>query len=71
MPIPKRFIEMLPPFKKRVYQRTDKPNQQNLSNRWKISYQTNKRIEEAFLGTPASIGIPMAISLVSKMFGSG
>ena len=43
MPIPKRFIEMLPPFKKRVYQRTDKPNQQNLSNRWKISYQTNKR----------------------------
>ena len=41
--IPKRFIEMLPPFKKRVYQRTDKPNQQNLSNRWKISHQTNKK----------------------------
>ena len=32
---------------------------------------TRKQIEEAFLGTPASIGIPMAISLVSKMFGSG
>ena len=32
---------------------------------------TREQIEEAFLGTPASIGIPMAISLVSKMFGSG
>ena len=30
-----------------------------------------KQIEGGFLGTLASIGIPMAISLVSKMFGSG
>ena len=32
---------------------------------------TRKQIEGGFLGTLASIGIPMAISLVSKMFGSG
>ena len=32
---------------------------------------TRKQIEGGFLGTVASIGIPMAISLVSKMFGSG
>ena len=33
--------------------------------------QTRKHIEGGFLGTLASIGIPMAISLVSKMFGGG
>ena len=32
---------------------------------------TRKQIEGGFLGTLASVGIPMAISLVSKMFGSG
>ena len=32
---------------------------------------TRKQIEGGFLGTLASIGIPVAISLVSKMFGSG
>ncbi|CAH3190694.1 unnamed protein product, partial [Porites evermanni] len=32
---------------------------------------TRKQIEGGFLGTLTSIGIPMAISLVSKMFGSG
>ena len=32
---------------------------------------TRKQIEGGLLGTLASIGIPMAISLVSKMFGSG
>ena len=32
---------------------------------------TRKQIEGGFLGTLASISIPMAISLVSKMFGSG
>ena len=32
---------------------------------------TRKQIEGGFLGTLASIGIPIAISLVSKMFGSG
>ena len=32
---------------------------------------TRQQIEEGFLGTLASIGIPMAISLVSKIFGSG
>ena len=32
---------------------------------------TRKQIEGGFLGTLASTGIPMAISLVSKMFGGG
>ena len=32
---------------------------------------TRKQIEGGFLGTLASIGIPIAISLVSKMLGSG
>ena len=32
---------------------------------------TRQQVEGGFLGTLASIGIPMAISLVSKMFGSG
>ena len=32
---------------------------------------TRKQIEGEFLGTLASIGIQMAISLVSEMFGSG
>ena len=32
---------------------------------------TRKQIEGGFLGTLATIGIPMAVSLVSKMFGDG
>ena len=32
---------------------------------------TRKQIEGGFLGTLASIGIPMAISLLPKLFGSG
>ena len=36
-----------------------------------VIHPTRKQIEGGFLGTLASIGIPMAISLVSKMFGSG
>ena len=32
---------------------------------------TRRQVEGGFLGTLASIGIPMVINLVSKMFGSG
>ena len=32
---------------------------------------TRQQVEGGFLGTLESIGIPMAISLVSKMIGSG
>ena len=32
---------------------------------------TRKQVEGGFLGTLASIGIPIAIELVSKMFGKG
>ena len=63
---------MLPPFKKEFTKA-----QINQINK---AYQTGgrlvikprrKQIKGGFLGTLASIGIPMAISLVSKMFGSG
>lgn len=36
-----------------------------------VTKPTRKQIEGGFLGTFASIAIPMAISLLSKMFGSG
>ena len=55
--IPKRFLPMLPPFAREF-------------TKAQID-QINKLIKFIFLGTLASIGIPMAISLVSKMFGSG
>ena len=70
--IPKKFIKMLPPFQKEFTK-----SQINSINK---AYQTGgqlvikptvKQIEGGFLGTLASIGIPMAISLVSKMLGSG
>ena len=70
--IPKKFIPTLPPFSTEFTKA-----QINQINR---AYQTGgrlvikptiKQIEGGFLGTLASIGIPMAISLVSKMFGSG
>ena len=63
--IPKRFIKMLPPFKKEFTKAQ--------INQINISYQTGERlvikprrkqIEGGFLGTLASIGIPVVISLV-------
>ena len=70
--IPPQFIPMLPAIREEFTKA-----QQNLINK---AYQsggrlvikpTRKQIEGGFLGTLASIGIPMAISLVSKMFGVG
>ena len=70
--IPKEFITMLPAIRGEFTK-----SQRDLINK---AYQTGgrlvikptrKQIEGGFLGTLASIGIPMAVSLVSKMFGSG
>ena len=70
--IPKKFIPMLPAIRGEFTK-----SQRDLI---KEAYQTGRRpaikptrrqIEGGFLGTLASIGIPMAISLVSKIFGSG
>ena len=70
--IPKRFLTMLPPFARdftqtQIYQ----INRAHKSGGRVVIKPTRKQIEGGFLGTLASIGIPMAISLVSKMFGSG
>ena len=64
--IPKKFLPFLPPFAREFTQA-----QINQINRAHKTGPTRKQIEGGFLGTLASIGIPMAISLVSKMFGGG
>ena len=70
--IPKKFIPMLPPFKKEFTKsQIDKINKYYQTGGKLVIKPTRKQIEGGFLGTLASIGIPMAISLVSKMFGGG
>ena len=70
--IPKRFLPMLPPFAteftKAQINRINKPYK--TGGRLVIK-PTRRQVEGGFLETLASIAIPMAISLVSKMFGSG
>ena len=63
---------MLPPFAREFT--TAQINQINKAYKTGgrlVIKPTRRQIEGGFLGTLASIGIPMAISLVSKMFGSG
>ena len=65
----------------KCYRRLKKEFTKEQINQINRTYQTGGRLvikptrkqieEEVFCGTLASIGIPMAISLVSKMFGSG
>ena len=70
--IPKRFIEMLPLFRKEfTTSQMDQMNRTYQTGGRLVIKPTRKQIEGGFLGTLASITIPMAISLVSKMFGSG
>ena len=72
IPIPKQFIPMLPPFKKEFTKaQMDQINRADQTGGLLVIKPTRKQIEGGFLGTLASIGIPMKISLVSKMFGSG
>ena len=70
--IPKRFLTMLPPYAREFTKAQIKQINKvyNPGGRLVIK-PTRKQIEGGFLATLASIGIPMAISLVSKMFGSG
>ena len=70
--IPRKFILMLPPFAREF----TKAQINQINNAYKtrgrlVIKPTRRQVEGGFLGTLASIGIPMAISLVSKMFGSG
>ena len=63
---------MLPPFAREF----TKSQREQINKAYEtggrlVIQPTRKQIEGGFLGTLASIGIPVAISLVSKMFGSG
>ena len=72
IPIPKKFYPMLPAIGKMLTK-----TQRDLVNKLfqsggKVYIRPNiRQIQGGFLGTLASIGIPIAISLVSKMLGSG
>ena len=70
--IPKEFFPMLPAIRGELTKsQIDLINKIFQSGGRLVIKPTRKQIEGGFLGTLASIGIPMAISLVSKMFGSG
>ena len=70
--IPKKFYPMLPMIVKELTQpQIDQINRVSQTGGRLVLKPTRKQIEGGFLGTLASIGIPMAISLVSKMFGGG
>ena len=70
--IPKRFFPMLPPFSKEFTKaQIDQINKVFNTGGRLVIKPTRQQIEGGFLGTLASIGIPMAISLLPKLFGSG
>ena len=70
--IPKKFFPMLPPLVREFTKaQINQINKAHKTGGRLVIKPTRKQIEGGFLGTLASIGIPMAISLVSKMFGGG
>ena len=70
--IPKKFFPMIHAIRGELNKsQIDLLNKAYQSGGRLVIKPTRKQIEGGFLGTLASIGIPMAISLVSKMFGSG
>ena len=72
IPIAKRFFPMLPPLAQEFTKaQIDQINKVYKTGGRLVIKPTRKQVEGGFLGTLASIGIPLAISLVSKMFGSG
>ena len=72
MHIPKKFFPVLPSIVNELTQsQIDQINRVMQSGGRLMLKPTRKQIEGGFLGTLASIGIPVAIELVSKMFGSG
>ena len=69
---PHKFILMLPPFAREFTKsQRDQINKAYQTGGRLVIKPTRKQIEGGLIGSLASIGIPMAISLVSKMFGSG
>ena len=70
--IPKKYFPMLPYIVNELTQsQIDQINKITQSGGRLVIKPTRKQIVGGFLGTLASIGIPMAISFVSKMFGGG
>ena len=70
--IPKKFFPMLPMIVNELTQsQIDQINKTMQTGGRLVIKPTRKQVEGGFLGTLASIGIPIAIELVSKMFGKG
>ena len=70
--IPKKFFPMLPYIVNELTQsQIDQINRVTQTGGRLMLKPTRKQVEGGFLGTLASIGIPIAIELVSKMFGKG
>ena len=70
--IPKKFFPLLPPFANEFTKaQIDQINKVFKTGGRLVIKPTRKQIEGGFLGTLASIGIPAAISLLPKLFGSG
>ena len=70
--IPKKYFPMVPYIVNELTSsQIDQINRVAQTGGKLVLKPTRKQVEGGFLGTLASIGIPMAISLVSKMFGSG
>ena len=70
--IPKKFFRFLPPIANEFTNaQIDQINKVFQTGGRLVIKPTQKQIEGGLLGTLASIGIPMAISLLPKLFGSG
>ena len=72
MHIPKKFFPMLPSIVNEFTQsQIDQINRVMQTGGRLVIKPTRKQLDGGFLGARASIGIPIAIELVSKMFGKG
>ena len=70
--IPKKFFPFLPPFASEFTKaQIDQINKVFKTGGRLVIKPTRQQIEGGLLGTLASIGIPMAVSLLPKLFGSG
>ena len=72
MHIPKKFFPMLPSIANEFTQsQIDQINKVMQTGGRLVIKPTRKQLDGGFLGALASIGVPIAIELVSKMFGKG
>ena len=72
VPIPKKFFPMLPMIVNQLTpSQIDQINRVSQTGGRLVIKPTRKQVEGGFLSALASIGIPIAIELVSKMLGKG